>query len=99
MVGQLGDIANAVGAVQGGSTGGKANVTGDDFASFLSDAATGAVDAMKQGEQMSMKGIAGEADLNEVVQAVGNAEMTLQLVTAIRDKMISAYQEVLRMPI
>ncbi len=99
MVGQVGDIANAVGAAAGGATPGASNVAGEDFASFLSDAATTAVDTMKQGEQMSMKGIAGEADLTEVVQAVGNAEMTLQLVTAVRDKMISAYQEVLRMPI
>ena len=48
---------------------------------------------------MGMKGITGNADLNDVVSAINSAESTLQLVTTIRDKMIQAYQEVMRMPI
>ena len=40
----------------------------------------------------------GKADLNDVVQAVTNAEVTLQTVTAVRDKVLNAYQEILRMP-
>ena len=42
---------------------------------------------------------AGQADLMDVVQAVGNAEMTLQTVVAVRDKVVNAYQELMRMPI
>lgn len=41
----------------------------------------------------------GAADLTDVVTAVGKAELTLQTVVAVRDKVIQAYQEVLRMPI
>jgi flagellar hook-basal body complex protein FliE len=39
------------------------------------------------------------ADLQQVVNAVTAAELTVQTVTAVRDRVISAYQEVLRMPI
>jgi len=46
-----------------------------------------------------MRGIAGEADLTDVVAAVNSAETTLQVVTGLRDRMIQAYQEILRMPI
>ena len=48
---------------------------------------------------MSAQAAIGKADLTDVVTAVTNAEMTLQTVTAVRDKVVSAYQEILRMPI
>ena len=35
----------------------------------------------------------------DVVTAVANAELTLETVVAIRDQVIQAYQEVIRMPI
>ena len=43
--------------------------------------------------------IAGEADVTDVVMAVTNAETTLQTVVAVRDRVMAAYQEILRMPI
>lgn len=72
---------------------------GSDFASMVKDAAKGAIQDARKSEQMSMKAIAGKAELADVVAAVGNAEVTLQTVVAIRDRMIQAYQEILRMPI
>ena len=48
---------------------------------------------------MSAKGIAGTADLREVVTAVTNAEVTLQTAIAIRDRVIRAYQDITSMPI
>ena len=72
---------------------------GQDFSSFMKDATENSIETLKSGEAMGMKGITGNADLNDVVSAINSAESTLQLVTTIRDKMIQAYQEVLRMPI
>ena len=72
---------------------------GQDFSSFMKDAAENSIETLKSGEAMSMKGITGNADLNYVVSAINSAESTLQLVTTIREKMIQAYQEVMRMPI
>ena len=54
---------------------------------------------MESGEQMSMKGIAGEADLTDVVQAVNSADITLRTIVTLRDRMVQAYQEVIRMPV
>ena len=72
---------------------------GQDFSSFMKDATENSIETLKSGEAMGMKGITGNADLNDVVSAINSAESTLQLVTTIRDKMIQAYQEVMRMPI
>ena len=65
----------------------------------MKDATENSIETLKAGEAMGMKGITGNADLNDVVSAINSAESTLQLVTTIRDKMIQAYQEVMRMPI
>lgn len=69
------------------------------FADLLGDAVAGAIDAGRQGEKLSTEAIAGKADLQEVVIAVTNAEVTLQTALAIRDRVVQAYQDILRMPI
>lgn len=83
---------------------GRARVTGEgedgvSFSDFLKDTVSESIDTMKGGESMAAKAVAGEADLTDVVQAVNNAEITLQTVVSVRDRMISAYQEIMRMPI
>lgn len=99
MVARITDsLPNVGGLGQGGVTPGTQG-TGQNFAEFIKDATTGAVDTLHKGEAMSLKGIAGEADLTDVVAAVNSAESTLQVVTTLRDRMIQAYQEILRMPI
>lgn len=46
-----------------------------------------------------MKQISGEADLKDVVTAIANAEHTLETIVAVRNKVLNAHQEILRMPI
>jgi flagellar hook-basal body complex protein FliE len=76
-----------------------APMPGTDFASVLKDAAKVAVGTMKDAESQSAAAIAGKADIREVVAAVANAELTLETVVTVRDKVINAYNEILRMPI
>ncbi|MBV6632189.1 MAG: flagellar hook-basal body complex protein FliE [Alphaproteobacteria bacterium] len=68
------------------------------FGDLVRSGATQAVETMRQGERMSAAAVIGQADVTDVVMAVNNAEVTLQAVVSIRDRMISAYQEILRMP-
>ena len=70
-----------------------------DFANMVQKAAQGAVENLREGETQSLQAAAGTADLNEVVTAVSNAELTLQTVVTVRDKVLQAYKEILRMPI
>ncbi|HWU27278.1 MAG TPA: flagellar hook-basal body complex protein FliE [Rhizomicrobium sp.] len=83
-------------ATAGASTGA---TTGADFSNFLSQAMTDAVSTMKSGEQVAAQQATGKADIVNVVTAVNNAELTLDTVVAIRDKVISAYQSIMQMPI
>lgn len=69
------------------------------FSDFLKNSVSESIDTMKAGEKTQAGAITGESDLADVVQAVTSAEVTLQTVVAIRDRMITAYQEIMRMPI
>jgi flagellar hook-basal body complex protein FliE len=72
---------------------------GTGFSDALREATESAVSSLREGEAQTLQAAAGTADINDVVMAVGKAEMTLQTVVALRDKVIGAYQEILRMPI
>lgn len=98
MIARIGEMMPPVPGAVGGSAAGTV-AGGKDFSSYVQDAAAEAVQSLHRGEALSKAGIAGSADLNDVVAAVNDAEMTLQTVTTLRDKLVQAYQEILRMPI
>ena len=73
--------------------------SGDSFSSLLKNSIDGAIDAQHKSEQVSASAVNGTANITDVLQAVTEAEMTLNTVVAIRDRVISAYETVLRSPI
>ncbi len=90
--------AYAAAKSQAGATAPTVDQTGTSFADLVAQA-QGAVEVGCKGEQVSMQAVANQADLNEIVTAVTNAGVTLQTVVAIRDRVIQAYQDIIRMPI
>lgn len=75
------------------------SVQGGSFIDLLSNALQGASDAGYKSEALATKAISGKADLTDVVTAVAEAENALNTVVAIRDRVITAYQEIIKMPI
>lgn len=73
--------------------------SGADFTAMLSDMASNAVSSLKTAESVSVQGLQGQASAQKVVDAVMQAETTLQTAMAIRDKVVSSYQELSRMAI
>jgi flagellar hook-basal body complex protein FliE len=76
-----------------------AQAPAQDFASLVQDALGHAVEAGKEAETTSEKQIAGNGELVDVVTALTAAETSLDTIVAVRDRVISAYQEISRMPI
>lgn len=98
------NIANAVAAygraaAQGTRPGMEARTEAPSFGAMVEEGIRNSVDTAQKGEQMSAAATLGKADLTDVVTAVSNAEVTVQTVVAVRDKVLAAYQEILRMPI
>lgn len=69
------------------------------FETYMSNAVTDAVGTISDGETTMAAGLSGKATAQEVANALIAAETTLQTVINVRDKAISAYTEILRMPV
>jgi flagellar hook-basal body complex protein FliE len=69
------------------------------FTDMVKGATTDAIQTMRNSDVATAAGIRGEIDTQAVVNAAVEAEMTLQTVVSLRDKLVDAYQEVLRMPV
>jgi len=90
---KIGSESAATGAAQSGAA-------SSNFGDFLTGAIKDAVGNMKAGEQVaSQQAATGKGDIVNVVSAVNQAELTLDTVVAVRDKVIQAYQTVMQMPI
>ena len=69
------------------------------FGDLVKAAMTDAISASKQAEHQMAAQVAGKTELIDVVTAISAAEASLETVMAVRDQVISAYQEIMRMPI
>lgn len=101
-----GQIGNAIAAYNSaarkmGAPGMEAReVSGSSFSDLLKQAVDQAISTGETAEKQSTSAaVTGKTDLTQVVTAVTAAEVTVQTVTAVRDRVVAAYQEILRMPI
>jgi flagellar hook-basal body complex protein FliE len=100
MVATIANVAAAYANAGGLNGPGLAARDGGGFSDLLKQAAGDAVDALKTGEAESLKAVtSGKPDLTKVTEAVNNAEIALQAVIAVRDKVIAAYQDISKMSI
>ena len=76
-----------------------AGTAGHGFGATLQNVISGAVQGGHEAEAKAMQAISGEGNLTEVVMALSHAELTLQTATAVRDRVVQAYQDIMKMPI
>ncbi|WP_397541809.1 flagellar hook-basal body complex protein FliE [Roseovarius salis] len=70
------------------ATGGTVNDLARDFATTL-----------QQSEELSKQAIAGDADPHALVEALAHTELAVKTAVTVRDKVVEAYREILRMPV
>ncbi len=56
-------------------------------------------DTVAQGERTAMAALSGNADPHALVQALAQTELAVETAVTVRDKVVEAYQEILRMPV
>lgn len=62
-------------------------------------AARSLIDTLQTAETSSTAYLAGAADPHSVVEAIARAELAVETVVTVRNKVVEAYQELMRMPI
>lgn len=69
------------------------------FPQLVETAANKAIDTNYIGEGFSMASLSNKSELHELIGAVTNVDLTVQLVVAVRDRVINAYNDIIKMPI
>ena len=69
------------------------------FGATMARAVEGAVQLGRSADAASTQALLGQGSVSDVVLAVSRAELALQTAVAVRDRVVSAYQDVMRMPI
>ena len=68
---------------------------GTVFAGMARDFAT----TLEQSEAQAKAAMTGESDPHALVQALAQTELAVETAIAVRDRVVEAYQEILRMPV
>ncbi|MDX2274724.1 MAG: flagellar hook-basal body complex protein FliE [Hyphomonadaceae bacterium] len=82
-----------------GQSGGAEGGDSVDFGSLVQEAVRQAGQSASVAETQATALASGQGDIVNVVTAIAAAETQLETVIAVRDQVIQAYQEILRMPI
>jgi flagellar hook-basal body complex protein FliE len=69
------------------------------FGATLQRAAEGAVELGRTADAASTQALLGQGSVTDVVLALSRADMALQTAVAVRDRVVAAYQDIMRMPI
>ncbi len=67
--------------------------------SGLQQAARDFADTLRKGEDTAKAAMTGDADPYALVQALAATELAVETAVTVRDKVVEAYQEILRMPV
>jgi flagellar hook-basal body complex protein FliE len=73
--------------------------TGNDFAAMLAQQVQGVVDAGRASDATAIDMVNGKASVIDMVTAISETEIAIESMVTIRDRVISAYEEIMRMPI
>jgi flagellar hook-basal body complex protein FliE len=90
---RLTDPAAALGKAAGGDS------NGPSFTSVLKEALDTVGEAGRTYDAQTQSFAAGKANMVDVVSAVAETQVAVSALVSVRDKMIQAYQEIMRMPI
>jgi flagellar hook-basal body complex protein FliE len=73
--------------------------SGPSFGSLLKDALGAVVDAGRKSDAQQQAMANGKSNIVDVVTAVSETEVAVEAMVSVRDRMIQAYEEIMRMPI
>ncbi len=79
--------------------GGTTGAGGPDFAAMIGQALESTADSGRKADKQMASVAAGRADVVDVVTAVAESEAAIETLVAVRDRVIAAYEEIMRMPV
>ncbi len=72
---------------------------GPNFGALLKDAMGAVVEAGRKSDAQTQAMAVGKANIVDVVTAVSQTEVAVDALVSVRDRVIAAYEEIMKMPI
>lgn len=72
---------------------------GPNFGEMLTNSLTEVVESGRVADQKAMDLVNGDANVVDVVTAISETEIAMETVVTIRDRVITAYESIMQMPI
>ena len=76
-----------------------ANAAGATASNGFTKLAGDFAETLQKGEETAKAAMTGGADPHALVQALAQTELAVETAVTVRDKVVEAYQEILRMPV
>jgi flagellar hook-basal body complex protein FliE len=89
----------SISSLVSGAGAGAPAAKGGGFGDMLEQAIAGFAEQGRTADAKAMEALSGKADVVDVVTAVAESELALDTLVSVRDKVIAAYEEIMRMPI
>jgi len=91
--------ANLARLMDPGAAGKSPDAGGPSFGDLLKDAMGSVVDGGRKSDQQTAAMATGKANVMDVVTAVAETDVKISTLVSVRDKVISAYENIMKMPI
>src|SRR5258708_38386591 len=93
----LGRMLESGGGIGAGA--GKAAETGQSFGAVLKDAIGSVLDSGRKSDAQSLAMASGKSNVMDVVTAVAETDGAVSTLVSVRDRVIQAYEDIMKMPI
>ena len=91
--------ASAARMLESGGPGKTADANGLSFGDVLKEAVGGVLDAGRKSDAQTVAMASGKANVMDVVTAVAETDVAVSTLVSVRDKVIAAYEDIMKMPI
>jgi len=91
--------ASAARMLESGGAGKPADSAGPSFGDVLKEAVGGVLDTGRKSDAQTVAMASGKANIMDVVTAVAETDVAVSTLVSVRDKVIAAYEDIMKMAI
>jgi flagellar hook-basal body complex protein FliE len=97
--GAYASLARIADSLPGAAKSTRPEASGGDFGTLLQQAMNAVVETGHKADAQRQAAVTGKANIVDVVTAVSESEVAVEALVSVRDRVIAAYEDILKMPI
>jgi len=95
----LSRLMDQAGGAAAGRSAGATDISGQSFSALLKETLGSVMEAGQKSDAQTVAMAKGKANVMDVVTAVAETDVAVSTLVSVRDKVIQAYEDIMKMPI